>query len=212
MRSRFLPAAFVVSIVGVLGLCAACSSSSSNPAPAQPGSVPVGPGPGSGVEGGITDAASDADAGSSEAASPDAATEDAAPPVCNALALDGPDVPETLVAGAPPGAVGGAIAVGTYFLTERDLYASAGAGTVTKRTLLIAATTFDSAETVSAGADAGAATEDTADSTYAVFDSVLSFTAVCPTPGSVTNLGFSVVGNELWIFPSPERRDVYTHQ
>jgi hypothetical protein len=152
-----------------------------------------------------------------DGATPDAPGEDAAPPpICNQAAL-GAAVGETAVAGSPPTPVGGTIAPGTYRLSARNFYPDFGdpgavpAKDLVKRTIVVAGTKMDLADSVS-DADGGAVTTSTATSTFTINDLVLTRMDTCPAAGSVRNVSFSVVGDELWLFPATDKSEVYTKQ
>jgi hypothetical protein len=150
----------------------------------------------------------------------DGAGGDGAAGTCNALAAAGPVLTETVVAGLPPAAVGGQIFPGEYWLTERDFYpdatdppdaGSARANIVVQSSYFLGATSFDLVEgqgplgatTVVAGSTSG---------TYKI-GSATVFTIDQTCPGAErTNVPFTVSGDQLWVFPSRDRRDVYSIQ
>jgi len=143
---------------------------------------------------------------------------DTPPPICNTIPLGGGAVAEVAATGAPPVPTGGVIPAGTYVLATRELFtemADVGAAPSTslvKRTIVVGPQTIELAESVTVSdPDGGAPVETTsnASESFALFDVVLSRSQACPAKGSIRNVSYSVSGSELWLFPSPERREIY---
>lgn len=202
---------FLLGFSALLALGSACSSDAR---PGAAGNAGPAPSPSSGTT--KADASTPTD-GAAADAGPDAA-EDAAPqPVCTQVALGGAGVAETSTAGDPPVPVGGTIPAGTYRLTARTLYTDAadvGATPNTdlvRRSIVVGASTIEIAEEVT-DADGGAPAALTSSAKYSVIDLVLTRTDTCPAAGAVKNVLFSVVGDELWLFPATEKSEVYTKQ
>jgi hypothetical protein len=169
-----------------------------------------GPSDGGGIDGAAAD----------DGAADDVAAEAPAPIVCNNVVPMGPEVAVTLLTTSRPDGSGGTIATGTYWLTELDLYgadpdAAAAEATppVVRRTLVVDATmmTVMFAEAVS-GADGGAPSNDSSNSSYAIYGNVVSLSATCPAVGSANNIPFTVMGSQLFLFPTASQREVYTLQ
>ncbi len=197
-------------------------SCSSTEKPQTSGAVP---GDGSVYVGGGRDGSTGMDeGGTSEGGTSDGST----PPFdasteCNQLDADGPSVAETSVVGTAPTAVGGTIGDGTYVLTERAFFAASYDGNPNNRlmgppvarTLVVSGASIAGAELTGggdAGADAGA--HDRRNWSYEIFNTtVLSQTSACSIKGGAPqNASFSVVGNDLWIFPARHLKETYTRQ
>lgn len=201
------------------GLFACSSSSGAGPLQDhfEGGGLPpveasVSDGAGAAADGGAgDDAASDSTVVSSGDSSTDAVME-VAPPIsgCNGIVPAGPLVSETAATGSEPAATGGTIPTGTYFLTEIDLYGAPMTGQVVQRTLVVDATKMQFAEAIGGPADAD--TPDDSTSTYVVYGNVVSLGEYCPTNGAADNVFFSVQGNQLTLFVTPTKGDVYTLQ
>jgi len=139
---------------------------------------------------------------------------------CNASAAAGPVLNETALAGLPPTAMGGQIFPGEYWLTERDFYpeatdppdaGSARANIVAQSSYFLGATSIDIVE---GEGPLGATTVVTTNrsGTYKLGSATeLTINQSCPGAMRV-NVPFTVSGDELWLFPTRDRRDVYTIQ
>jgi hypothetical protein len=154
-------------------------------------------------------------ADSSSTVAGDAAAEadvEAAPPMtgCNSVVPAGPQVTETAATGSEPAALGGTIATGTYFLSAVNLYGAPMTGQVVQRTIVIDATTMQFSEVISGSP--GASTADTSTSTYMLYGTVVSLGEYCPTNGAADNIFFSAQGNQLTLFVSSTKGEVYTLQ
>ncbi len=176
-----------------------------------------------GTDGGAKDATTkDADAGDA-LGTPDAAdgaSGDGEAGPCKALDAGGPVLPETVVAGFPPAALGGQLFPGEYWLTERDFYpaatdppdaGSSRANIVVQSSYFFGATTLDIVE---GQGPLGATTVVTSSrsGTYKL-GSATQVTIDEACPGTTQrNVPFTVSGDELWLFPTQDRRDVYTQQ
>lgn len=203
-RVLLLAAALIVVAFPVSIVVAACSSSDPlPPSGTSSGFVPpVGEG-GTAADGTAGDATADADGQTS---------------TCNALVPSGPAVAPTAVAGSAPAAIGGTITPGRYKLTKRDVYSvvvDADGGTtapgVIQRVLVFDAFTVKLAESQDPGGG-GPVTKLATSSTYEIFGTLLATTTFCPPPNVNGTTAFSVVGNELWLFPSEGEREVYTRE
>jgi hypothetical protein len=138
---------------------------------------------------------------------------------CNGTTAAGGAIAQTYVPGTRPASVGGTIAAGTYVLTERAVFTDSWEGDPANpppdvpetRTFVFAGTTVYAAELGSV--DGGAPTQVRSNATFKTLDVTLSLTSACPfSGGAPTNIGFSVVGNDLWLFPTLWSREVYTRQ
>lgn len=155
-----------------------------------------------------------------DSGAPDSTPDDAASAPCNDAAAGGPAVSQVLVAGLRPTPLGGAIADGTYWLTESDVYAANWEGNPeaglppsapVARTLVFSGTTVLQADAIST--DAGPPSTVVSTSFYSVSGTILSETLSCPfAAGASTVTAYSVVGNDLWLFPQLYSREVYTRQ
>jgi hypothetical protein len=149
----------------------------------------------------------------------DVAAEEPPPIVCNNVVPMGPEVAVTLLTTSRPDGTGGTIGSGTYWLTELDLYgadpdaSSTAATPVVRRTLVVDATmmTVMFAE-ASATDDGGVASVDSSNSSYAIYNNIVSLSGTCPASGAANNVPFTVQGSQLWLFPTPSNREVYTLQ
>jgi hypothetical protein len=170
-------------------------------------------------DGGGSDGATKDGAGG-DGAGGDGAGGDGAPGNCNALAAAGPILNETVVAGPQPTPAGGQIFPGEYWLTERDFYpeatdppdaGSSRANIVVQSSYFLGATSIDIVEGQGPLGATSVVTAPTS-GTYKIGSAtVFSIDQTCPG-AERTNLPFTVSGDELWVFPSRDRRDVYTSQ
>jgi hypothetical protein len=203
-----------VATFSVVALCWACSSSKpSATSDALDGSVEP-----PGLDGSVADAPRGDAAPAVRDANPDGDNPDGSLE-CNGTTAAGGSIGATYVPGTRPVAVGGTIGAGTYVLTERATFIDSWEGNPANpppdvpvtRTLVVAGNTLYAAEIGSL--DGGAPTQLRSNATFQAFDVTLSLTSACPfSGGAPTNVGFSVVGNDLWIFPSLYSRELYTRQ
>lgn len=209
MGSHRLASCFAT--VSALALVWACSSS--GPRLAEPaGDASVPPIDASMREGGdAAPAVRDADP---EGSNGDGST------ACNGVSASGGSIAMTYVPGSRPAPVGGAIGGGTYVLTERATFIDDFEGdpmnpppdTPVTRTIVVSGTTLQIAE-LGPDPDGGAPTTLHSTTTFQIFDTTLSQTNACPfSGGAPANNAFSVVGNDLWIFPTQYSRELYTKQ
>jgi hypothetical protein len=169
---------------------------------------------GGGADGGTgDDSASDSTVASPGDSSSDVVAE-VAPPVtgCNGIVPAGPQVSETVADGSAPSAVGGSIALGTYFLTEIDLYGPPPTGLVVQRTLVVDATRMNFAEVLGSSPSDGGDPADDSTWTYTIADAVLGMAEYCPTNGASQNVFFSAQGNTLTLLVSTSKAEIYTLQ
>jgi hypothetical protein len=158
-----------------------------------------------------------------DATTDDGAGGDGATGACGTQVATGPVLNETVVAGLPAAAAGGQIFPGEYWLTERDFYpeatdppdaGSARAAIVVQSSYFLGASPGASIEIVEGEAPLGATTVVTArrSGTYKIGSATeLTIDGTCPAAERV-NVPFTVSGDELWLFPTRDRRDVYTLQ
>jgi hypothetical protein len=149
--------------------------------------------------------------------------EDAACPLA-APPSEAPIIEIEIVPGDAPSSVGGVIVPGKYFLTKSEVYlgsapvaeggtqpdAGPTGGTIT-RTVVI--TDENIAYSEGEGTPDGGITErDEHVLSYGGIGVKVSYQELCPTRGGTTEIGFSVIGNELHLFPSPKQREILTKQ
>lgn len=133
-----------------------------------------------------------------------------------AVVRDGPTVKEMSVAEAAPAPVGGNIAPGKYWLTRIDDFTgpngSTGAtGDVAAVTLVVGDGTFRIAE-AEGTALLGLYDEELKARTFRTDGTQLVTTTACVSKPVVSQRGYSVVGDELHVFTSPTRREVFKRQ
>lgn len=215
MTTRPLGARSSVVLLALAALLSWACSGDPRPAATDGASTSSSGGGPNGPPGTPTDAGGD-DAGVGRDAGPDAGEEAGAPPICNQVELGGAGVTETSTPGDPPMPTGGTIPTGTYELTARtfypdvaDLDATPSADPVQRTLVIIDADTLEISEELTETAGEAPVTR-TASAKYSIVGVVLSKTATCPAPGAVDNVAFSVVGDDLWLFPATEKREVYT--
>jgi hypothetical protein len=183
-------------------LFAACSDSKPPPAGGTTSSGGL-------AEGGVSPVGADA------ASATDGATAAEGGKSCNNLQATGADLlPQTPVTDPMPAATGGNIMLGTYWLTERDLYAGGMPDALfVQRALLIDATTINVVEGTASSAT-GTPTLKTQTSTYQVFATVgLSMRESCPGSPEVTNAHYSVAGGQVTLYyPDLGTAEVYALQ
>lgn len=201
-----------LSAVALASLAWACGSSDQHAGSNGDASV-------SGFDGAAGDGSA-GDGGSGGDGSADGALPDGSVACNTTVTAAGAAIPQTFLPGTRPPAVGGAIAPGTYVLTERAIFTGSWEGDPANpppdvpvtRTLVIAGKSIAIAEIGSV--DGGAPGQVRSTSTFTVADpTVVSFTEVCPLAGGApTSTAFSAVGAELTFYPTLWEREVYTRQ
>jgi hypothetical protein len=129
---------------------------------------------------------------------------------------DGPTVREMALAEAEPTALGGVIQPGKYWLTRVDVFTGAGGSTragdeTAQVTMIIGNGTLRMAE-AEGYFGAGFFDEEWKLRTFRTEGSQLITTTACGTARNTLQRGYSVVGDELHVFPGAGRREIYTRQ
>jgi hypothetical protein len=133
---------------------------------------------------------------------------------------DSPLIEIALVAqDAPPSPVGGTIVPGTYYLTKSEVYtgadggASGPSGSIISRHVVVGADGSWNYAECEGDRDGGIDECDKQTRTFAPSGSRITFTQVCPGPAGATHTVFySVVGNELHLYPSLTEHEIHTKQ
>lgn len=197
-----------------IALAAACSSTDERPA-AGAGSYTNGtPGGNGGGGGGGDDGGSGGSDGSADGGAVD---------LCKSATQQGEATQELRLAGNAPPPLGGALADGTYVLTEMTAYganapaddAGEGGGTtgltgvVARSTIIVQGTSL--VMITGRGTQAAPPTTDTVTgATFVVNGTSLETTSTCPTRGTVKSVPFSAVGGGIALFVDATHRELYT--
>ncbi|MBX3191980.1 MAG: hypothetical protein KF819_33625 [Labilithrix sp.] len=174
----------VLGVAFFIGL-GACKEEEQRPAPAESGGGGPSPGGGGGSsrEGGVDDGGAEGGDGGT----------------CNDVLLPSAVIDRIAVNGDPPVATGGAIAEGTYDLTQLDVYVGIGGlpgptGIAAQSAIVVTGTTIDQVIRYSGNA---APEELRVTYAYATSSATLSLTGVCPLGGAASRQyssnGFTLV-------------------
>lgn len=192
-RRLYAIAPFAFAIVLTSSAFLACSSDDST--------SPGGSDAGTTSEGGSTP-----ETGSPEASTTDSSTTtdaaDAAGGACSTVVNGGALVSEVAGAGAKPAPAGGAIADGTYFLTNHDVYPpSSPDGNTRRRTIKFTGNKVETAENDTGKPEARLS------GTYTTSGTMITFSITCPATGTVT-LPYTATATTFATFS--ESNDVFT--
>ena len=137
--------------------------------------------------------------GATDAGTSDSDAGECSPPLSNAA----PTIDERYLDDSVPPALGGAIPVGTYFLSAANVYTGQGGnvgptGTQIQETLFFDASTFETAAVVGLS-DGGVGTPQYANGNYTTVGAMLSLATLCPG-ATTTTYSYSVLAGALHLY------------